>query len=186
MAKLIVISGEERQEFELAASMKGIDLKCSIRPGLPLVNADIGLMERVLRNLIENALRYTGEGGTVAVSATPAPDGLLVEVADTGIGIPESELANIFERFYRVEKSRDLTAGGAGLGLAISKRILDLHGSTISAASAPGKTVFRFVLTYAHAQAHAVDRGSELAASDAVPSKRTVPSLTYPMAEPGA
>jgi signal transduction histidine kinase len=173
------------QEFELAASAKGIDLRCSIRPDLPLVMADVGLMERVLRNLVENALRYTHPGGTVSVMAAPVADGALVEVADTGIGIPEAELPRIFERFYRVEKCRDLAAGSAGLGLAISKRILDLHQSRISVTSAPGRTVFRFVLAYApkRATAGAVQEAADLRPAEAAPAKRAVPSLAYPMAE---
>lgn len=170
------------QEFELAASNKGIDLKCSIRPDLPLVLADVGLMERVLRNLFENALRYTPAGGTVSVVAAPAADGALIEVSDTGVGIPAVELPKIFDRFYRVEKSRDLAAGGAGLGLAITKRILDLHGSDISVTSEPGKTVFRFVLAYAPTRGTAAAEVPGPRAT-AEPPKRAVPSLAYPMAE---
>jgi signal transduction histidine kinase len=170
------------QEFELAASTKGIDLKCAVRPDLPLVLADVGLMERVLRNLLENALRYTRSGGTVSVIAAPVADGAMVEIADTGIGIPDAELPKIFERFYRVEKSRDLAAGSAGLGLAISKRILDLHDSTISVTSVPGRTVFRFVLAYAPKRAVAGQESAGMRAAAAAPPKRS-PSLAYPMAE---
>ena len=169
------------QEFELAASKRGIDLTCSIRPDLPLVLADVGLMERVLRNLIENALRYTQSAGSVSVAVSPAANGALVEIADTGIGIPAAELSRIFERFYRVEKSRDVAGGSAGLGLAIAKRILDLHHSAISVASAPGKTVFRFALEYAPTRAAVEIDGSEPRTAEAV--KRPVPSLAYPMAE---
>jgi two-component system OmpR family sensor kinase len=170
------------QEFELAASTKGIDLKCAVRPDLPLVLADVGLMERVLRNLIENALRYTRSGGAVSVVAAPVADGAMVEIADTGIGIPDAELPKIFERFYRVEKSRDLAAGSAGLGLAISKRILDLHDSTISVTSVPGRTVFRFVLAFAPKRAAGGQESAGVRAADAALPKRS-PSLAYPMAE---
>jgi signal transduction histidine kinase len=171
------------QEFELAASTKGIDLKCAVRPDLPLVLADVGLMERVLRNLLENALRYTRSGGTVSVIAAPVADGALVEIADTGIGIPDAELPKIFDRFYRVEKSRDLAAGSAGLGLAISKRILDLHQSTISVTSVPGRTVFRFVLAFAPKRAAAGQESAAMQSDDAATPKRSPPSLAYPMAE---
>jgi signal transduction histidine kinase len=139
------------QDFELAARQKGIEIRTSAQPDLPLVIGDIGLMERVLRNLIENALRYTDAGGTVTVSALADTGSAAVEVADTGIGIPAHELPRIFDRFYRVEKSRGLSAGNAGLGLAIAKRILELHGSAIAATSDPGKTVFRFTVRYAPA-----------------------------------
>jgi two-component system, OmpR family, sensor kinase len=169
------------QEFELAASNKGIDLKTLVRPDLPLVHADVGLMERVLRNLIENALRYTPLGGSVTVSASPASQGALVEVSDTGAGIPAAELPRIFERFYRVEKSRDLAGGSAGLGLAITKRIVELHGSTISANSEPGRTVFRFTLAYAAKRTPQTEAPDSRTPAE-VP-KRPVPSLAYPMAD---
>jgi signal transduction histidine kinase len=171
------------QEFELAASTKGIDLKCTVRPDLPLVLADVGLMERVLRNLIENALRYTHPGGTVSVIAAPVADGAQVEIADTGIGIPDAELPKIFDRFYRVEKSRDLATGSAGLGLAISKRILDLHESTITVTSAPGRTVFRFVLAYAQRRSAAGQDSADVRSADVAPAQRQVPTLAYPMTE---
>jgi signal transduction histidine kinase len=148
--------------------------------------ADIGLLERVLRNLIENALRYTDAGGTVTVTSTPGANGALVEVADTGIGIPPAELPRIFDRFYRIEKSRGLAAGSAGLGLAITKRILDLHGSEISVSSERGRTVFRFNLAYAPTPAaSSVDDASDSRAAAVVTlQKRPVPSLAYPMADP--
>ncbi|HLA74662.1 MAG TPA: sensor histidine kinase, partial [Gammaproteobacteria bacterium] len=108
---------------------------------------DIGMMERVLENLIENALRYTPAGGTVTVSIIPAGDCIHLQVADTGCGIPAADLPHIFDRFYRVEKARQDNGDGAGLGLAIAKRILDLHGSLIEAHSVSGQgTTFRFYL----------------------------------------
>jgi two-component system, OmpR family, sensor kinase len=173
------------QEFDLAASNKGIALKALIRSDLPLVVADIGLLERVLRNLIENALRYTDAGGTVTVTIAPGTNGALVEVADTGVGIAPEELPRIFDRFYRVEKSRGLAAGSAGLGLAITKRILDLHGSEISVSSERGRTVFRFSLPYAPTSAAptADNAGDSRAAAGVTPPKRAVPSLAYPMAD---
>ena len=150
------------QEFELTASHKGIAIGASVEPDLPLVIGDIGLMERVLRNLIENALRYTDRGGTVSVCARAGESEARVEVADTGIGIPAQDLPRIFDRFYRVEKSRGLAEGNAGLGLAIARRILELHGSEISVASVPGNTVFRFTLAYACS-----DKGVATLSSDA-------------------
>jgi signal transduction histidine kinase len=174
------------QEFNLAASNKGITLRGHIRADLPLVVGDIGLLERVLRNLLENALRYTPAGGNVAVTTSPGPEGAVVEVADTGIGIAAEELPRIFDRFYRVEKSRGLSAGSAGLGLAITKRILDLHSSAISVSSERGRTIFRFMLAYAPvpAAATAADEAADSRAANvsAMP-KRPVPSLAYPMAD---
>jgi signal transduction histidine kinase len=170
------------QEFGLAASNKGVDLSTSVRPDLPLVHADVGLMERVLRNLLENALRYTPGGGNITVSAQPTPAGALLEVADTGAGIPAADLPRIFERFYRVEKSRDVAAGSAGLGLAITKGIVELHGSSISASSEPGRTVFSFTLAYAPTRA-AQAEAAEARVPGSDPSKRQVPPLPYPVAE---
>jgi len=166
------------QEFGLEAQGKEIAISAAVRADLPLVMADIGLMERVLRNLIENALRYTGRGGAVTVSAAPEAAGVMVEVHDSGIGIPADEIPRIFDRFYRVEKSRGLTEGSAGLGLAIAKRILELHGSTITVESAPGHTVFRFHVKYASEVEVAAVREDAL---EAPRRTRRVPAFAYPM-----
>jgi signal transduction histidine kinase len=103
---------------------------------------------------------------------------------DTGVGIPMEELPRIFDRFYRVEKSRGLAAGSAGLGLAITKRILDLHESDITVTSEPGRTLFRFTLSYAPKRAPAPEHEMEegLVSAVAAAGKRVVPSLAYPMA----
>jgi two-component system OmpR family sensor kinase len=175
------------QDFELAASGRRVGLKTSIRPDLPLVLGDIGLIERVLRNLIENALRYTPEGGLVALSARPAGMHAVIEVSDTGVGIPPEDLPRIFERFYRVEKNRETAAGHSGLGLAIVKRIIELHGSTISVTSQPGKTVFQFTVAYAPAPVPAATTAApEPKAAEPLPVPRRAPAFTYPMADPSA
>jgi len=167
------------QYFELAAANKGVTVRCSTRSDLPLVLADIALIERVLRNLIDNALRHTPKGGSIAVTAYDTAEGALVEVIDTGSGIPKEELPRIFDRFYRVEKNRGLEDGNAGLGLAITKGILDLHGSTITVTSAPGKTVFRFTLGYAAPVATAARDVAD--STSLVARPRTVPTFSYPM-----
>jgi len=134
------------QKFELRAQQSGITLETGARPDLPLVNGDIALMERVLENLIENAIRHTPEGGRVAVMLAPEGDRFAVRVADTGHGISEEHLPHIFDRFYRASSSK----GGAGLGLAIAKRILELHGSSLVAESAIDRgTTFTFQLPVA-------------------------------------
>jgi signal transduction histidine kinase len=110
-----------------------------------------------------------------------------VEVADTGIGIPADALPRIFDRFYRVEKSRGLAEGNAGLGLAITKRILELHQSDITVTSEPGKTVFRFDVAYAKADVPASTHEDSAKTADALESVRRAPALTYPMmADPSA
>lgn len=133
------------QKFRLPAEKKRIGLRSELRNDLPFISADIGLIERVLDNLIENALRYTPEGGTITVALIPNHDRVAIQVTDTGCGIPKEELPYIFDRFYRVEKHE--RSDGAGLGLAIAKRILELHGSRIDTKSAIGAgTTFTFHL----------------------------------------
>ncbi|NNF57150.1 MAG: HAMP domain-containing protein [Rhodothermaceae bacterium] len=136
-------------QYEPEAEKRGVVLRAVLpETGLPLVRADIGLIERVLTNLLDNALRYTPEGGTVEVR--PVDDGAMVcvEVADTGVGISPEVLPHVFERFVRADASRSRAQGdGAGLGLAIAKRIVDLHGGAIKVESEPGVgTTFTFGL----------------------------------------
>lgn len=123
------------QKYYLQAQARGIILESDFDPRLPFVDADIALIERVLENLIQNALRYTPQGGTVRISLVPETNTVAVSVSDTGQGIPAEDLPHIFERFYRAEKERS-SSGGTGLGLAIARRIIELHGSVISATSA--------------------------------------------------
>jgi two-component system OmpR family sensor kinase len=137
------------QKFHLRSEEKKIRIFTNIGIGIPFVHADIALIERVLENLIENALRHTPEGGTVSIVLAPDGDGVTVNVSDTGSGIPEEEIPRIFDRFYRIGKSgRDKTEG-SGLGLAIAKQILDLHGSPIHVRSVPNHgTTFTFTLPF--------------------------------------
>jgi signal transduction histidine kinase len=123
------------QEFELEAEQRGIRLAVESRHEAAMVHADISLMQRVLENLIRNALRYTPQGGEIAISIDRKPDRVAVAVADTGCGIAEHELDRIFDRFYRSEQGEEGRSNSAGLGLAIVKRILDLHGSRITVTS---------------------------------------------------
>lgn len=124
-------------KFQPQAEKQKIALRVALPEDSPRVQGDLGLLERALSNLIENALRYTPEHGRVQVGLHSGTNGKArVSVADTGCGIPAEDLPNIFERFYRVEKSRGPAArGGAGLGLAIAKRILELHDSGIEVQS---------------------------------------------------
>jgi len=137
------------QQFELEATRKGIELRADMPVELPLVAGDIGLIERVLRNLIDNSLRHTPAGGVIMVALTPGEQRVTVEVTDSGTGIDTNDLPHIFDRFYRADKSRGDCQRNAGLGLAIAKRILELHGAAISVSSKPGKTVIAFSLAYA-------------------------------------
>jgi len=132
------------QEFQLRAAEKSVRLEAELGVDFPFVEADIGMMERVLENLVENALRHTPERGRVTVRLSSDGELLHVEVQDTGCGIAAEDLPRIFERFYRAGTNGS-PSGGSGLGLAISKRILELHGCRIAARSAPGQgTTFAF------------------------------------------
>jgi signal transduction histidine kinase len=138
------------QKFQLGARQRGVELQVSLPERPPYVSADIGLIERVLENLIGNALAHTDPGGRVRLSLEARGEHAVLQVSDTGCGIPADELDNVFERFYRVERPRQDRGGNAGLGLAISKSILDLHGSRMQVRSQIGEgTSFSFALPVA-------------------------------------
>lgn len=126
------------QKFRLVAESRGVTLVAMAAPGLPFVDADLGLVERVLENLIGNALKHTPAGGTVRVAARRDGDRVVAEVCDSGPGIAAADLPHVFDRHFRgASGAGDATAGGgAGLGLAIARRIIELHGGTIAAESA--------------------------------------------------
>jgi two-component system, OmpR family, sensor kinase len=135
------------QKFQLKAEQRRVRLEIVLPPRSPYVSADIGLIERVLENLIGNALAHTPAGGTIALGVELDAAGALVLVRDTGTGIPEDEIPHVFERFYRVNGASWEQGGNAGLGLAITKSILDLHGSRMRVESKPGSgTCFTFSL----------------------------------------
>src|SRR5438034_9310446 len=108
--------------------------------------ADPDAHEQVLANLLQNASRYTPEGGMVKVSAEARRNDVLVSVSNTGQAIPPHDLPRVFERFYRVEKSRDRARGGAGIGLAIVKQLVEATGGRVGAESQAGVTRFWFSL----------------------------------------
>ncbi len=123
------------QKFQLPANNKRIELKVSAAQEMPFVYADIGLIERVMENLIENAIKHTPEDGAITLELQPGIDGISITVKDTGAGIPESEIPYIFDRFYQLDKNRTNQDGSSGLGLAIVKRIIELHKSHIHVVS---------------------------------------------------
>jgi signal transduction histidine kinase len=137
------------QKFQLKAKAKDINIITNIGTEMPFAVADIELIERVLENLIENALRHTPRGGSINVVLTPGRQDIAVEVSDTGRGISQEELPYIFDRFYQLDKSRNSSPGMAGLGLAICKRVLELHGRSINVDSVLGSgTTFTFHLPF--------------------------------------
>ena len=132
---------------------KEISLSLDQPNKLPPVNIDWQRISQVLHNLLENAVAHTGKGGTIAVTAAQQGDWVEVSVSDTGEGIPAKDLPNVFERFYRVDRSRARATGGCGLGLTIAKRLVEAHGGKIEARSKPGKGS-RFSFTVPIAQSH--------------------------------
>ncbi|MBT8074831.1 MAG: HAMP domain-containing histidine kinase, partial [Gammaproteobacteria bacterium] len=119
-------------EYELDANKRGIQLGMETPDDPSVVVADIGLVQRVLENLIRNSLKFTPAGGQINIRLDNKPGAVGVAVEDTGCGIPENELENVFDRFYQAENTTQRTANSAGLGLAIVRKILDLHGSRIT------------------------------------------------------
>ena len=128
---------EETERFEPVAEGAGVKLSIASEPASVRGSArDLALL---VRNLIDNALRYTGEGGIVAVDVRVDDDEVVLAVDDTGIGIPTRDLPRIFERFYRVDRARSRETGGTGLGLAIVKHVVENHGGRISVDSELGR-----------------------------------------------
>ncbi len=134
-------------QYKPKAESLHVTLNADLPERLSLVYADIGLVERAISNLIDNALRYTPSGGLVRITPSDEGDAVGIQVSDSGYGIPPEDLPHIFERFYRVEKSRARHKGGTGLGLAITKKLVELHGSTLNVQSAVNEgTTFSFAL----------------------------------------
>jgi two-component system phosphate regulon sensor histidine kinase PhoR len=122
--------------FEPRAAQLGV--KLALTGGVSRIDGDPDRLAQVLVNLIDNALRHTPSGGTVAIDVQPHEGAAQLTVRDTGVGIPYNDLPHVFERFYVVERSRTREAAGTGLGLSIVKQIVEAHGGTISADSEYG------------------------------------------------
>ena len=132
------------QKFELAAQARRLELSVDVAQGLPTVNADLGLIERVLTNLLDNAIRHTPEGGNIEVALRAESGAVAVEVADSGPGVPASLHGGLF---VRPSILSDAPLDRGGLGLVIVQRILALHDSTIRLVRKPGRgAVFAFSL----------------------------------------
>lgn len=133
------------KKFQLLAEKKGVSIETNFPESLPFVFADIGLIERALQNLIDNAIRHTQEGGTVGIFLIPEKSGIRVQVRDNGCGISGDDIPYIFDRFYRAKGGN--LSGSTGLGLAITKGIIELHGSLIEVESGINTgTTFTFLL----------------------------------------
>ena len=133
---------------EVSAAHPGSQIAMEVRvPRGHVVEADPRLFHQVLFNLVDNAARFTPDGGRISVSSAAADGHWEVAVADTGPGIPEADLVNVFERFYRVDRSRSRDDGGTGIGLAVARSIVEAHHGSIWAENDPdGGAIFRIRL----------------------------------------
>jgi two-component system phosphate regulon sensor histidine kinase PhoR len=141
--KSLIDSAAERMRMQAERAGLKLSIKCT--DGLPNIRADKSRLEQVLVNLIHNAVKFTKPGGEIVIEAESATGGIRFAVRDSGVGIPAESLSRIFERFYRVDKSR--TGSGTGLGLSISKHIIEAHNGKIWAESDEGRgSVFYFMI----------------------------------------
>ncbi len=137
------VSEELKQQFE----KKEINFKLELQERLPNVKANLNQVKQVIVNLLDNALKYTPQKGSIFVKAYVQEDFVKVDVEDTGIGIPEKDISRVFERFYRVDKARSRQMGGFGLGLSIVKHIVESSGGEIGVESKVNKgSIFWFTL----------------------------------------
>lgn len=142
------LADEVLEDLELQASIKDIRIIFKEGADLPfLIRADREYIRQVLNNLISNSIKYGKVGGSTKIGFYDMDKYVLVEIADNGIGISQEHLKHLFDRFYRVDKSRSREAGGSGLGLAIVKHIIEAHNQTINVRSTPGLgSTFGFTL----------------------------------------
>lgn len=140
------LANDVYNKYQNLAEQKNITITLESKDQLPLVFGDISLIERIIQNLMDNALKYTPKDGKVIIAISANNQDVLVSVKDSGPGIPEPEQSHIFERFKRLSTSKDASTS-AGLGLAIVKKIIELHESTIKVISQPNHgTTFQFNL----------------------------------------
>ena len=119
------------QKLAIETKKKGHSVECFVTADVPPVYADKDDIQRVILNILTNSIKYTPDGGNIKIYVGFVYSDAYIKIIDNGIGIPEEDLNRIFERFYRVDKSRSREMGGTGLGLSIAKEILDKNGGSI-------------------------------------------------------
>jgi heavy metal sensor kinase len=132
------LAAETVEQMKLLADEKSLSMTCDVSPDV-YVGGDRSRLKQVIVNLIDNAIKYTPEGGDIKLKVRSDQDNAEVEISDTGAGIPPEAMPHIFERFYRADKARSRESGGAGLGLAIVKAICTAHGAEIKVTSTEGQ-----------------------------------------------
>lgn len=144
---LVALITRAVSRFQPRAMKEGLTLTLDIDGDIPPIKVDVNYIDQVISNLIDNAIKYTPSGGKIEVKVENTDKGIKVSVKDTGIGIAKEDLPRIFERFYRGDKSRNLSLGGMGLGLSIVKHIVEAHGGKVGVESEIGKgSTFYFIL----------------------------------------
>ena len=122
------------------AALKNVRIQRDVQPGLPMVRADRDRLVQILVNVLDNAVKFTPEGGSVSITASPeVQESVVIKITDTGIGISKSELPRLGERFYRIDKTRSREMGGTGLGLSIVKHLMKAHEGSMEIESTLGK-----------------------------------------------
>jgi signal transduction histidine kinase len=148
--RLDEVANEEVARLTDQAEEAGLDLRFSA-DGVPSVRGSARDLALLVRNLVDNAIRYTKAGGEIDVRVTSDNDAVTLRVADTGVGIPTKDLPRVFERFYRVDRARSRDTGGTGLGLAIVKHVAENHGGSVEVRSELGNgSTFEVRLPAAH------------------------------------
>ena len=152
---LAELAATTAEQMSLLAEDKELTVACAPAPGV-MVEGDRARLKQVVVNLLDNAIKYTPRGGRISLSVRCEGDYAVLDVSDTGMGIPADAVARVFQRFFRVDGSRSREQGGAGLGLSIVKSICTAHGAVVEVMSAPGRgSTFRIRQPLAeHAQGH--------------------------------
>jgi signal transduction histidine kinase len=146
--RLTALLDDLERAFHVLAVQRGVEFRVTMADGLPdEVQWDVDRINEVMGNLLANAFKFTGDGGRVELSASPSDHSVLIEVRDSGAGIPPEQLPHIFEKFYQADNQGSASARGSGLGLAIAKEIVEAHHGTIRCDSTLGKgTTFTLML----------------------------------------
>jgi signal transduction histidine kinase len=166
------VAAEEAERFMFPAEDAQLRLKISIDKPVTVLGSAASLA-LLVRNLLDNAVRYTRPSGKIRISVQPCDGDAVLEVRDTGMGIPSRHLPRIFERFYRVDPARSRETGGTGLGLAIVKHVAEQLEGRVEAESELGRgSTFRVVLPQAPAPARSAPREGRSRAQPSRPSER--------------
>jgi two-component system phosphate regulon sensor histidine kinase PhoR len=146
---------DSEQQLRETARKKNITIELQLQPSLPPISGNATELHRAFTNIVENALKYTLDEGSVIVQTRLQDQGIAIVISDTGIGIGEADLPYVFDRFYRTDKARGMDKGGTGLGLAIVKKVVEMHGGTVDVESVLGEgSTFRVWLPAAQATTH--------------------------------